>query len=116
MSIHVNPDGSDTEGTREEPPDVSLYDINLTIGTATVLPGAAAAKAAGCMMANVQCDFSTPTGAWVRWRVDGTAPTSTVGWCLLPGASQLMTIYDAIAAKFTAAGTGTVILNIGYSL
>lgn len=92
------------------------YDINLTVTTAATLPGATAAKNAGCTIANVQVDYATPTGAWVRWRVDGTAPTSSVGWCLLPGNSQFMSISDAIAGKFSAAGTGTVIINAAYSL
>ena len=116
MSIHINPDQSVTDGARIEPPDVSSYDLNVTVTTATTLASASSAKAAGCQMANIQCDAATPIGAWVRWRVDGVAPTSSVGWCLLPGNSQFMSISDAIAAKVTAAGTGTVIINVAYTL
>ena len=62
-----------------------------------------------CLEALVQAE-----GGDIRWRADGTAPTTTVGMLIRDGESMIVTGIRAIAAmKFIAAGAAGAV-NVSY--
>jgi hypothetical protein len=74
----------------------------------------AAAAALGANMVLVQADpaaATTPVGA--RFRLDGVAPTATVGWLIPSGQFFTMSVADASTALWIAATAG-VTLNIWF--
>ena len=83
--------------------------LAATLASATHLtpPTPPAGLLVGYMV--IQCDV---TSAGVRWRDDGTAPTSTVGMILNAG-QELDYSGDATMIQFIAS-TGSPILNVSY--
>lgn len=107
MSIHVNPDGSNTDGVKVEPNGGFIsHQIALAITASTQLtvPGK------GETQAVIQAD-----GNDVRYRLDGTSPTATVGVILKNGTSIVLNMTDATAAKFIQTAA-TAVLNVTYTM
>jgi hypothetical protein len=110
MSIHYNPDGSVTEGYKLESNGTFIaHEIGVVITSSAQLANVAANKALGAVQVIVQAD-----GNDVRYRLDGTAPTTTVGYVLKNGATLALSMADAAAAKFIA--TAAAVLNATYTM
>lgn len=113
MTIHQNPDTSLTEGIKVEPNGTFIGHASVTSLAAAVGIGAqtapflsvAAAKTAGANQAIVQA-----VTAAIAYRLDGTAPTSTVGVQLAVGQSVALNMTDAAAAQFISA-TGAIFVT-----
>jgi hypothetical protein len=107
VSIHQNPDTSLTEGMKVEPNGTFVAHTSVTgLASATGIGASvAAAKTAGATQAIVQA-----LTAAVSYRLDGTAPTSTVGVQLAVGQSVTLNMTDAAAALFISA-TGALFVT-----
>lgn len=106
MSTHVNADGSDTDGVRvESEGEFVSNQIALAIVTSTALTVPASA-----VQVIVQAD-----GMDVRYRLDGTAPTATVGVVLKNGTSIVLSKADAVASLWIQTAA-TAVLNVTYTL
>jgi hypothetical protein len=123
MSLHRNPDvalvgvplqeGSATEGTKIEPNGTFVGHASVAslvsavgIGTQTgSFISVAAALAAGATQAIVQAQTAS-----VSYRLDGTAPTSSLGVQIAAGASVALNMADAAAAQFISA-TGAIFVT-----
>lgn len=111
MSIHVNPDGSNTEGTKVEPNGTFVEHEFIAALTAAVgLSNVAAAKTAGATQAIVQAQTQA-----VSYRLDGTNPTANVGVFIPAGQSVALNMTDAAAAKFIQV-TATATLAVTYTM
>jgi hypothetical protein len=85
------------------------HEIGVVITTSAQLANVAANKALGANQVIVQAD-----GNDVRYRLDGTAPTTTVGVLLPKSTSIALNMQDAAAAKFIA--TAAAVLNATYTM
>lgn len=104
MTTHVNADGSISDGVKVEAWGSVVggqYGLSVASATALTVP-------AGAIQAIVQAD-----GADVRMRLDGTNPTTTVGFLIKNGTTQTLSAADATAAKFI--GTSASV-NVIYTL
>jgi hypothetical protein len=116
MSIHENPDGSVSDGIKLEANGTFIkHEIGVVITSSAQLAQVASALTAGATQVIVQADCAPFTAAnYVRYRLDGTAPTASTGIIIVAGASVTLNMTDAAAAKFIAVGTAT--LNASYTL
>jgi hypothetical protein len=106
VSIHPNPDGSETEGVKIEPnAQFIAHAFVASLTSATALTGVAAAKAAGANQAIVQAQTAA-----VFYRLDGTAPTASVGVQIPAGSSVALNMTDAANALFISA-TGSLAVS-----
>jgi hypothetical protein len=111
MSIHQNPDGSLTEGVKVEANGSFVaHEIGVAVTAASGLATVATQVTAGAKQVIVQAD-----GQNVRYRLDGTNPTATVGVLILNGTSQIFNMTDAAAAKFIQV-SATAVINATYTL
>lgn len=116
MSIHPNPDQTQTEGMKIEPNGTF---IGHTLGIAIVVSSqigasVAAAITKGANQAIIQADGT----AAVSYTLDGTTtPTTAAGGGLLipAGGSITLNMTDAAAAKFIQRAATTV-LNVLYTM
>ena len=108
MSQHPNADGSITDGVKVESWG-KFVSHQLGLACAAV---AQLTVPAGCNQAVVQADGGGTIA--VRFTLDGTTPTTTLG-CLIPaGQTIALSAADAAAAKFIGATGAT--LNAVYTL
>jgi hypothetical protein len=107
MSIHPNPDTSETDGVKIEPNGTFVAHAFVTALSTAVGIGSTAvanAKAAGANQAIVQA-----LTAAVFYRLDGVAPTSSVGVEIPAGASVALNMTDAANALFISATGGIAV-------
>jgi hypothetical protein len=102
VSVHNNPDGSVTEGYKLEPPATFISHAFIASLTAsTALTGVAAAVALGANIATIQAQTAA-----VSYRLDGTAPTASVGVIIPINGTIALNMADAADARFiSASGT-----------
>lgn len=99
MSIHPNPDSSQTDGVKVEPNGTFIAHAFIASLTAsTALTGVASAKALGANQA-VVCAVT----AAASYRLDGVSPTATAGMQIPVGQSVALNMTDAAAALFISA-------------
>jgi hypothetical protein len=91
MSQHPNADGSITDGVKVESWG-KFVSHQLALSVAAV---AQLTVPAGCNQAVVQAD-----GANVRFTLDGTTPTTALGFRIVNGTTITLSAVDAAAAKF----------------
>jgi hypothetical protein len=101
MAIHQNPAftgnlSSETEGTKVEPPATFCgHTLGVSVtSAATITAAATAAAALGAQQAII---FAT--GA-MRFTLDGTTPSASVGLPVVAGGSVTLNMADALFAKF----------------
>ena len=105
MSIHPNADGSQTDGVKVEPWGKFVsHQLALSVAAAAQLT-----VPAGCNQAVVQAD-----GGGTIAVLDGTTPTTSLGFLIPAGQSTTLSASDATAAKFIGATGATV--NAVYTL
>jgi hypothetical protein len=82
------------------------------ISAATLASAQTLTVPAGANLAVISVEGTAGTGNGVRWRDDGTAPTSTVGILIPPGNTL---VYSAAinAIQFIEAG-GSSLINVSY--
>jgi hypothetical protein len=103
--IHINPDASVTEGTKIEPNASFISHAFISsLTSSTGLTGVAAAKALGANQAVVQAQTAA-----VMYRLDGTAPTSSVGVQIPAGTSVALSMADAAGALFIGSGAALAV-------
>lgn len=107
MSQHRNPDGSESNGVKVEANGVFVSHASVTALTSAVGIGAsvAAAVTAGATQAVVQAITAT-----VSYRLDGTAPTATVGVQIPVNGTVALNMTDAANALFISA-TGAIFVT-----
>jgi hypothetical protein len=89
--IHINPDASVTEDVKVEPNASFISHAFISsLTSSTGLTGVAAAETAGANQAVVQAQTAT-----VFYRLDGVAPTASVGIQIPSGASVAFNMQDA---------------------
>ncbi len=105
MSVHQNPDGSVTEGVKIEPPGAFVSHSFIAVDTTAVPIGSAvaAAQAAGATQAKLQAQ-----GADMRFRLDGTPPTTTIGFLRPNGTEFTINMTDAAEALFVSSAAATL--------
>jgi hypothetical protein len=109
MSIHPNADGSQTEGVKVESWGKFVsHQLGLSVATTAVQ----LTVPAGCNQAVVQADGGGTIA--VRFTLDGTTPTTSLGFLIPAGQSITLSAADAAAAKFIGATGATV--NAVYTL
>ena len=111
MTIHPNADGSQTDGVKVEAWGKFVsHQLGLSVLAVTQLT-----VPAGCNQAVVQADGGANPMP-VRFTLDGTTPTTTLGYLIPAGQSITLSAADATAAKFisTSASYGTI--NAVYTL
>jgi hypothetical protein len=115
LSIHENPDGSQTDGVKIEPNGTFIGHTLAIVVTSSTGIGAsvAAAKAKGANQAIVQVDGS----AAVSYTLDGTTPTASAGGGILiaAGGSIVLNMADASAALFIQRAA-TSVLNVTFTM
>jgi hypothetical protein len=105
VSIHLNPDGSATEGTKIEPNASFISHAFISaLTSSTGLTGVSAAKTAGANQAVLQAQTAT-----VFYRLDGVAPTASVGIRIPAGTSVALNMQDAANALFISATGGIAV-------
>lgn len=110
MPIHINgetPTPSVSEGVKVEGPGAFIghqLELALTASAQITMPGK------GETMVIVQAD-----GNDVRFRLDGVAPTASVGFLIKNGTSVTMSAVDAAAAKFIQV-SASALLNAWFAL
>jgi hypothetical protein len=103
--IHNNPDGSITEGYKQEYNGTFISHAFISsLTSSTGLTGVAAAKALGANQAVVQAQTAA-----VMYRLDGVAPTASVGVQIPAGASVALNMADAAAALFIGSGAALAV-------
>jgi hypothetical protein len=108
MSQHPNADGSITDGVKVEAWGKFVsHQLGLS-----VLAVAQLAVPAGANQAVVQADGGGTIP--VRYTLDGTTPTTTLGFLIPAGQTITLSAADAAAAKFIGATGATV--NAVYTL
>jgi hypothetical protein len=113
MGTHLEADNSVSVGVKVEAPAKFIaHDIGVACTTSTALPGATAAQTAGATTCSFQNDGAS-TGV-LRYRLDSTAPTSTAGVTVAPGATTLLSIADAINVRFIEGSGFTCTANANY--
>lgn len=107
MSIHNNPDGSVSNGVKVEANATFVAHASVTALSSAVGIGAsvATAKASGATQAVVQA-----ITAVVSYRLDGTAPTATVGVQIPVNGTVALNMTDAANALFISA-TGAIFVT-----
>jgi hypothetical protein len=80
----------------------------LAASTALTIPTVPGNGALSARYAVIQCE-----GGEVRWRDDGTAPTSTVGFLLAQYPDQLVYDGDLTALRFIRTSASSI-LNVSY--
>jgi hypothetical protein len=112
VSIHNNPDGSVTEGYKQEYNGTFVAHAFVATLTSAVGigSGVAAALAKGADQAVVQA-----VGNPVFYRLDGTAPTASVGVEIPAGQSVAFNMQDAANALFIQSG-GTASLAVTFTM
>jgi hypothetical protein len=108
MSQHPNADGSITDGVKVESWG-KFVSHQLALSVAAV---AQLTVPAGCNQAAVQADGGGTIP--LRFTLDGTTPTTTLGFRIPAGQSITLSAADAAAAKFIGATGATV--NAVYTL
>jgi hypothetical protein len=107
MGTHQNADKSVSDGVKVEAPGTFIghqIGLVLTASVQLTMPGK------GETQAIVQAD-----GNDVRFRLDGTAPTATVGFLIKNGTSITLSAADAAAAKFIQTASAAL-LNAWFTL
>jgi hypothetical protein len=109
MSIHPNPDGSQTEGTKIEPPATFVAHAFVaalsTVGGTGIGASVATAKTAGANQAIVRA-----TTAAVAYTLDGSAASAaSVPLTFNTGEALLLNMIDAANAKFFSATGGIAV-------
>jgi hypothetical protein len=107
LSIHENPDSSNTDGIKIEANGTFVGHAFVTALSTAVGIGSTAvsnAKAAGANQVVVQA-----LTAAVFYRLDGTAPTSAVGVEIAAGNSVALNMTDAANALFISATGGIAV-------
>jgi hypothetical protein len=100
LSTHNLPDGSVTLGFVTEPNGTFISHAFISsLTSSTGLTGVSAAKAAGANQAVVQAQTAA-----VMYRLDGSAPTSSIGVQIPAGTSVALSMADAAAALFIGSG------------
>jgi redox-sensitive bicupin YhaK (pirin superfamily) len=108
MSQHPNADGSITDGVKVESWGKFVsHQLALSVAAAAQLT-----VPAGCNQAVVQADGGGTIA--VRVTLDGTTPTTSLGFLIPAGSSITLSAADAAAAKFIGAPGATV--NAVYTL
>jgi hypothetical protein len=110
MSIHPNPDGSQTEGYKAEPNGTFISHVLGTVATTVQTLSTATPKANGANQAVVQAD-----GQDLRFTLDGSTPTTSLGFLIKNGTSFPFNMTDAAAAKFIAATAGGL-MNVLFTM
>ena len=108
MSIHLNSDGSQTDGVKVEPWGKFVshqLDLSVAAVAQLIVPS-------GVNQAVVQADGGGTIG--VRFTLDGPTPPTTLGFLIPAGQSITLSAADAAAAKFIGATGATV--NAVYTL
>jgi hypothetical protein len=111
MSIHLNSDGSQTDGVKVEPWGKFVsHQLGLSVAAVAQLT-----VPAGVNQAVVQADGGA-TGIAVRLTLDGTTPVASTGpgFVIPPYQTITLSAADAAAAKFIGATGATV--NAVYTL
>jgi hypothetical protein len=111
MSQHPNADGSITDGVKVESWGKFVsHQLGLS-----VIAVAQLTVPSGCNQAIVQADGGANPEP-VRFTLDGTTPTTVLGFLIPAGSSITLSAADATAAKFisTSATYGTI--NAVYTL
>jgi hypothetical protein len=114
LSIHENPDGSQTDGVKVEPNGAFVsHVLGIVITSAVGIAGVAAALAAGATQAIVQVDGTSA----VSYRLDGVAPTASAGGgVFIPaGGSIVLNMQDAANALFIERAA-TSVLNVLFTM
>lgn len=115
MSIHPNPDQTQTEGMKIEPNGTFIgHTLAIAIAASSQIGASvAAALTKGANQAIIQADGT----AAVSYTLDGTVPTTAAGGGLLipAGGSITLNMADAAAAKFIQRAATTV-LNVLYTM
>jgi hypothetical protein len=108
--IHNNPDGSISEGLKQEPAGTFVAHAFVAVSTSAVGIGAsvAAAVTAGARQAICQ---AAPGAVNILYRLDGTNPTTSVGVVIPAGQSATLNMTDAAAALFVAASATTLVVT-----
>lgn len=101
--LAVTPSDANVSGIRRPLGHQQILNATLAASVGIVIPAAPVVTPIG--LARIQSN-----GGTVRWRDDGTAPTSSVGFLLADGATVEYT-GDFSAIRFIAS-TGTPILDI----
>jgi hypothetical protein len=102
LSIHPNPDGSDSDGVKVEPPGTFIAHAFVSpLTSSTALTGVAAAATKGANIASIQAQ-----GEPVFYRLDGVAPTVSVGVEIPAGSSVALNMSDAANALFISTAGG----------
>jgi len=92
----------------EPAPVVVLGYCQLSVTTAVLI-----STCSGGIPGGAQVAYITPETAAIRWRDDGTAPTTTVGYPVPTGGTQL--IYRGnLATLQVIAQSGTATVNIAF--
>ena len=111
MSIHQNPDGSVSDGVKiEANGNFVAHEIGVAVTASSGLATVATQVTAGAKQVIVQAD-----GNDIRYRLDGTAPTASVGVLIKNGTSQPFNMPDAAAARFIQV-SATAVINATYTL
>jgi hypothetical protein len=102
MAIHPNSDGSQTEGTKLEAWGKFVsHQLGLACTAVTQLT-----VPAGCNQAVVQADGAGAVP--VRFTLDGSTPTTALGFLIPAGQSITLNAVEAAAAKFIGATVNAV--------
>jgi hypothetical protein len=111
MSIHPNADGSQTDGVKVEAWGKFVsHQLGLS-----VLAVAQLTVPAGVNQAVVQADGGATLTA-VRFTLDGTTPTTVLGFVIPAGQSITLSAADAAAAKFISTSSTVGTINAVYTL
>jgi hypothetical protein len=115
LSIHENPDFSQTDGVKIEPNGIFVaHSLGIVITSSSGIGASvAAAVTAGATQAVVQVDGS----AAVSYRLDGVAPTASAGGGILiaAGGSIVLNMADAANALFIQRAA-TSVLNVTFTM
>jgi hypothetical protein len=105
VSLHLNPDGSVTESYKQEYNGTFISHAFISsLTSSTGLTGVAAAKTAGANQAILQAQTAT-----VFYRLDGVAPTSSVGIQIPAGTSVAFNMSDAANILLISATGGIAV-------